>query len=268
MKVDLLRLVSKKDGLNAKMNMMREYLQAYILRIMYDNGVFRSTAFLGGTALRFLYDLPRFSEDMDFSIVEKGGKHDFPAIVKKIKDEFASMDYNIFVSSNDKNTVRYAFFKFEGLMYEAGISSLKTQKFSVKIEIDANPPEGAVSKSIVVNKYFPIGFLSYDIPSLFSCKLHAILCRKYTKGRDLFDLGWYLSKWKGLSPNLTLLKNALTQTGWKDGFPDENNWRDYVYEAVKKVQWEKVRSDIRNFLENPSDLEVFSQKNVLNLIKA
>lgn len=267
MKADLLQLVSKKEGLNAKMNTMREYLQAYTLRIMYDNGVFRSTAFLGGTALRFLYDLPRFSEDLDFSLVEKNENQDFSAIVKKIKDEFVSMDYNISVTSNDKNAVQNAFFKFEGLMYEVGISPLKTQKFSIKIEIDTNPPEGAVSKSIVVNKYFPIGFLSYDIPSLFSGKLHAILCRKYTKGRDFFDLGWYLSKWKGLSPNLTLLKNALAQTGWEKGYPDENNWRDYVYEAVKKVQWEKVRSDIQNFLENPSDMEIFSQENILNLVK-
>ncbi len=232
MKPDLLRLVSNQEGMNAKMNVMREYLQAYTLRIMYDSGFFRSAAFLGGTALRFLYDLPRFSEDLDFSLVEKGGNHNFAEIVKKIKDEFASMDYNISATHNDKNTVQNAFFKFEGLMYEVGISPLKAQKFSIKIEIDTNPPEGAVAKSDIVNKYFPIGFLSYDIPSLFSGKLHAILCRKYTKGRDLFDLGWYLSKWKGLSPNLTLLKNALVQTGWKKGFPDESNWREYVSETV------------------------------------
>jgi len=266
MKEELLKLILKKESVNAKMNTMREYLQAYTLRIMYDNGVFRSTAFLGGTALRFLYELPRFSEDLDFSLVEKNGNQDFSAIVKKIKDEFVSMGYNIFVSANDKNTVQNAFFKFEGLMYEVGISPLKTQRFSIKIEIDTNPPAGAGLKKDIVNKYFPIGFLSYDLPSLFAGKLHAILCRKYTKGRDLFDLGWYLSKWKGLSPNLALLKNALAQTGWKDGFPDENNWREYIYKAVEKMQWEKVNNDIRNFLENPSDLKVFSKENILSLL--
>ena len=116
MKGDLVPLVLKKEGVTAKMNTMREYLQAYTLRIMYDNGVFRSTAFLGGTALRFLYDLPRFSEDVDFSLVKKGEERDFPYIVKKIKDEFNSMHYDITVSSNDKNIVQTAFFKFEGLM--------------------------------------------------------------------------------------------------------------------------------------------------------
>lgn len=267
MKDYVLELASKYTGFDAKLNIMREYLQAYALRVMYDDGFFRSSAFLGGTALRFLYNLPRFSEDLDFSVVKKDKDFSFAGLVKKLKSEFTQAGYDISVAYDDEKTVMHTFLKFEGLMYEAGISPLKGQKFSVKIELDANPPDGAVLRTDIVNKYFPISFLSYDLSSLFAGKLHALLSRKYTKGRDYFDLGWYLSRWKDLSPNVVLLKNALTQTGWKGEFPSKSNWRDYLYEKVSKTDWKKVKEDVGSFLENPSDLYVFSRENVLKLIK-
>ena len=82
MKDYTLELVSKQTGFNAKLNIMREYLQSYTLRILQDEGVFRSTAFLGGTALRFLYNLPRFSEDLDFSLASNV-EYSFVDIIKK-----------------------------------------------------------------------------------------------------------------------------------------------------------------------------------------
>lgn len=268
MKDYVLELVSKQTGLYPKLNIMREYLQAYALRILHDQGVFRSTAFLEGTALRFLYNLPRFSEDLDFSVAGKDKLYSFVDIIKKVKEEFILAGYNISVTYNDKKNVHSAFLKFEGLMYEAGISPFKEQRLSINIEIDTNPPEGAVLKTDIVNKYFPIAFLSYDLPSLFAGKLHALFSRRYAKGRDFFDVGWYLSRWKDLSPNITLLKNALMQTGWKGELPTKENWRTSLYDVVKKADWKKVRQDIENFLENPTDINVFSQENVLRLIKS
>lgn len=266
MKDYCLELASKETDPNSKLNIMREYLQAYILRIMQDEGAFRSLAFLGGTALRFLYGLPRFSEDLDFSLTKKE-EYDFVRLMSKIKAELTAAVYDISVTYNDKKVVHSAFVRFSGLMYEAGISSLRSQKFSIKIEVDTNPPIGAVLKTDIVNKFFPISFLSYDIPSLFAGKLHALLSRKYTKGRDLFDLGWYLSRWKDLTPNIALLCNALKQTGWKNELPSIDNWRDFLYKVVMDLDWNKVREDIDNFLENSSDLNVFSKQNILVLIK-
>lgn len=265
MKDYLLELVAKQSGHNAKLNALREYLQAYTLRIMHDEGVFRTTAFLGGTALRFLYNLPRFSEDLDFSLA-KGREHRFSELIKKVEKELGSAGYNAVATCNEKKTVYDSFIQFESLLYEAGISPLKSQKFSIKIEIDTNPPEGAIFKTDIVNKYFPIAFLSYDLPSLFSGKINAILCRKYTKGRDFFDLGWYLSKWKELSPNFILLENGLRQMGWKSKIPAPDTWKNFLYEVVKKADWNKVRQDVENFLENPHDLEIFTKENVLKLL--
>ncbi len=266
MKDYVLGLVSQKEGYNAKLNLMREYLQAYALSVMHNEGIFRSTAFLGGTALRFLYDIPRFSEDLDFSSAGRT-QVDFSALIKKIVLEFKSAGYDVSAVYNDKKTVNSAFIKFSGLMFEAGITPLKSQKFSIKIEIDNNPPDEAVTEVKIVNKYFPISFLSYDIKSLFAGKLHAILSRRYAKGRDYFDLGWYLAKWRDLSPNFGFLANALRQTGWEQAFPDENTWRDIIYKAVDKTDWSVVKKDVENFLENESDLTIFTKDNILNLLK-
>lgn len=267
MKDYCLELTSKETGFNAKLNIMREYLQAYALRILYDAGFFRSAAFLGGTALRFLYGLPRFSEDLDFSLAKDDKERYFVDTITKLKNEFTLAGYSISVNYNDKKTVHDALLKFEGLMFEAGISPLKSQKLAIKIEVDTNPPAGAVLKTDIVNKFFPISFLSYDIPSLFAGKIHALLSRKYTKGRDFFDLGWYLSRWKDISPNIILLHNRLKQTGWDKEIPNQENWRDFLYKVVEKTDWEQVRKDVENFLENTHDLEIFSKENVLGLIK-
>jgi predicted nucleotidyltransferase component of viral defense system len=266
MKDYCLELVSKKANANDKINVMREYLQAYTLKVFHNRGMFRSTAFVGGTALRFLYGLPRFSEDLDFSLTRQDDQLSFPEIITKVREEFLIAGYNVTVSYNDSRPVWSAYVKFEGLLKEAGISPIAQQKISIKIEIDTKPPEGAVLITEVVNKYFPISFLSYDIPSLFAGKLHALLSRKYLKGRDFFDVGWYLSKWRDLTPNIALLQNALLQTEWKKERVVEENWRRIIAEKVKVAEWKKIGSDVRNFLERPSDLDVFSKEALPHLL--
>ena len=261
----VLELAAKQNGMNAKLNTMREYLQAYILRIMHEEGIFSFTAFIGGTALRFLHNLPRYSQDLNFSL-ETSKKLVFASLMKRIKDELSLAGYDISVTFNDEKTVQSAFIKFRGLMKDAGISAFAEQSLVVKIEIDTNPPQGAITETRVVNKYFPLSFLTYTKESLFAGKLHAVLSREYTKGRDFFDIGWYLSRWRDLSPNITLLTNALKQTGWKKEYPTENTWRNIVYEAVRKVDWRKVKKDVENFLERPQDLDIFTKENVINLL--
>jgi predicted nucleotidyltransferase component of viral defense system len=262
----VLELVGARSGFNAKMNTMREYLQACILRIMHDEGIFRSTAFLGGTALRFLYKLPRFSEYLDFSLTSDE-QYEFVSLVATIKRELQLAGYDITISYNDEKTVQYAMIRFENLMYDAGLAPRKTQKFSIRIEIDTNPPTGAALTTDIVNIYFPISFLTYDIPSLFAGKVHALLSRRYTKGRDFYDLGWYLSRWKDLVPNIRLLHNALNQSGWKGEVPSVDTWRSFLYNVVEKSDWQKVRQDVENFLENPSEMNIYTQEKVLSLIE-
>ena len=267
MKEYILELIASKEGFNAKLNLMREYLQAYTLRILFEIKFLQKSVFLGGTALRFLYDLPRFSEDLDFSILEKSD-YTFIDIIKKIKKELILAGYDISITYNDKKTVQYAMIKFKTLMYEAKISPHKEKIFSIKLEIDTNPPQGANTNTHIINRYFLLSFFGYDLSSLFAGKLHAILSRKYTKGRDFFDLGWYLTKWKDITPNIPFLKNALAQTGSLLTKKDlsEDNWRDYLYAAVEKADWSAVKNDVENFLASPADLEILSKPNILKLL--
>lgn len=265
MKDHVLALVAQKPSSREKLNLLREYLQAYCLRLMHDEGVFRSTAFVRGTALRFLHELPRFSEDLDFSL-EGTAEYSFASLIKKVHRELAAAGYEVSVSAKDKKPVPSAFFRFGGLLYESGISPMRNQKLSVKIEIDTKPPKGAKLETRIVNKFFPIAFLSYDLASLFSGKCHAILSRRYTKGRDFFDLGWYLSRWKGLTPNLPLLQNALKQTNWAGEMPNQDNWRQILGRRVESADWIQVKRDVENFLERPSDLAILTKENVLRLL--
>src|SRR3989338_761145 len=110
MKDYVLELASRQTGFNTKINTMREYLQTYALKVMCDEGVFRTTAFLGGTALRFLYGLPRFSEDLDFSAAAGEDKaYPFERLIRKLKKEFTLAGYDISATYNDKKAVQSAF---------------------------------------------------------------------------------------------------------------------------------------------------------------
>lgn len=265
MKDYCLELARAKTNFNEKLNAVREYLQAYTLRLCHDLNLFQHWAFVGGTALRFLYQLPRFSEDLDFSLAKKG--YSFLDAIQKIKNELALAGYQASISYHEVKTVQSAMIKFEGLMYEAGLSPLRSQKLGVKLKIDTNPPEGAQLKTEIVNKFFPIAFLSYEISSLFSGKICALLTRKYIKGRDYYDAGWYLSRWKNLSPNIAMLQNALRQMGWSEAVPTEENWRDFLFRTIEKTDWRKVVEDVENFLEFPNDMSIFTRENLLRLIR-
>lgn len=267
MKDYALQLAASRTNNNAKLNCLREYLQAYILRILFDDGFFNYSAFVGGTALRFLYRIPRFSEDLDFSLTGKE-LYPFEDGILKLKRELNISGYDVTVRYNDKKTVRYAMIGFAGIMFEAGISPHRNQKLSIKIDIDTRPPEGAVPITHISDVYFPLAYVTYDLPSLFTGKLHALLCRNYTKGRDFFDLGWYLSRWPGLSPNMEFLRSGLRQAGWEEPFPTKNDWRTRLFRVAESANWKLVKQDVRPFLERPADLNIFTQENVLRLLSS
>lgn len=265
MKSYLLQLVERADGQTAKLNLMREYLQVYALRTMFEKGRFSQVAFLGGTALRFLENMPRFSEDLDFSTTVGTG-YDFEKILSEIKNEFVAANYSIYIKFNVEKTVHSAFLKFPELMHMAGLSYRADQNITIKIDVDTDPPPGAHLKTTLVNKYFPIAFTHYDLPSLFSGKLHAIFTRPYVKGRDYFDLVWLLSRDRGLKPNFELLNNALKQTKSHLRITVDD-WKTKLVERVESVDWEKIVSDVEKFVEEPRHLDSMRLEFLLDLLK-
>jgi hypothetical protein len=113
---------------------------------------------------------------------------------------------------NDQKTVHSAFVRFPGLLFELGLSSQQNEVLAVKIEVDTNPPPGAGLSTTVVRRFVVLQLYHHDQASLLSGKLYAILQKPYAKGRDIYDLLWYLSNPSWPQPNLALLNNALIQT--------------------------------------------------------
>lgn len=251
--------------------LVREYLQARILQALQLAGAFEHWAFVGGTALRFLYRLPRFSEDLDFSLTGtldtgESAKKKFVTYVEAVKNAFQSEAYNVNLRMRSDGTVKSAFIGFPGLLYEMGLSSHREQKLSVKIEIDTNPPPHASVRTSLVRLHAFLNLLHYDKSSLLAGKLHAILQRPYVKGRDVYDLVWYLSDPDWPNPNLPFLHSALAQTGMDLTDSQVAHWRTLVADRINAVEWNRVVADVRPFLERSEEAAFLTKENVLDLL--
>ena len=251
---------------NQNLNRIREYLQAYFLHIIYKNKFYQNLVFTGGTALRFIYKIRRFSEDIDFSLSTKAKNYNFTDMVKNILQEFKLAGYDLEIKYNDSRTVHNALLKFSGILFETGLSLLKSQKIVIKVEVDSNPPLGGIETSSVYNSSFMFYMLHYDLTSLFAGKVHALLCREYAKGRDWYDLLWYLTKFKGLEPNFIMLNNAMAQTSRKPVKLTAGNWKAEIKKTVETLDWAKVRNDVSRFLEDNSELSLLESKTFVNLL--
>jgi len=246
----------------------REYLQARFLESLQENGAFVNWAFVGGTALRFLHLMPRFSEDLDFSLIEPGVEDNFTELMKKAKAGFEAEDYSVTIKAKIEKTVKSAFVKFKDLLFEIGLSPHRSEAISIKIEIDTNPPAGANLETSVVRRHCLLNLQHYDKGSLLAGKLHALLTRKYVKGRDVYDLVWYLSDKTWPEPNFLLLNNALQQTGWSGSEMTAANWRNETALRVSRYDWDKVIADARPFIERQEELKMLTKQNLLKLLKA
>jgi hypothetical protein len=219
-------------------------------------------AFHGGTALRFLYAHGRYSEDLDFALEHDRQRYDFRGYLQAIRAELQPEGYAVELKVNDHKTVHSAFIRFPGLLYDLGLSAMPDEVLAVKLEVDTNPPAGAGLATRVVRRFFMLQLQHHDKASLLSGKLHAILQRSFAKGRDLYDLLWYLSDLNWPPPNLFLLNHALAQTNWTGGELTEANWRESVGDRLQKLNWASIRADVRSFVEPGFDLDLLTLANL------
>lgn len=267
MKDHLRELVDRHAGDSSRrLWIAREYLQARILQSFQESGVFTQWVFQGGTALRFLYSLPRFSEDLDFAMVKPGDASGFGPSIEKARRDLVGEGYSVVVKVKADKTVATAFLRFSGLPFELGLSPHPEQTLSVRAELDTNPPEGATLESTVVRRHILLHLYHHDRASLLSGKLHAVLSRPWCKGRDLYDLAWYLSDREWPEPNIAFLDAALRQTGWTGSPVSAGNWRALTAEKVASLDVPKALEDVRPFLERPADAQMVTRENLLRLL--
>jgi hypothetical protein len=261
MKDYLASLVKQAPTQLSGRNVAREYLQARILAALQRSGAMIPLAFHGGTALRFLYSHGRYSEDLDFALEGDRQHYDFRAYLQAIRSELAPEGYQVELKVNDQKTVNSAFVRFPGLLFELSLSPQRNEVLAVKIEVDTNPPQGAVLATTVVRRFVVLQLQHHDPASLLAGKLHAILQRPFTKGRDLYDLLWYLSDPAWPQPNLVLLNNALAQSHWTGEKMTAENWKQQVWLKLQGLDWKTVAEDVRPFVEPGFDVNLLSQAN-------
>lgn len=192
MKEYLAHIVETHPGRDAT-NVMREYLQARILESLQVQGAWRSIAFMGGTALRFLYHLPRYSEDLDFSLEAPDQGFDLRTQMQATCARLEHEGYDVRARVATKVAVHKAFVSFPGLEHQMGLSTRTDKAFSIKVEVDTRPPEGAKLETTTVRRYATLRLTHHDKASLVAGKVAALICREWLKGRDVYDLVWYLS---------------------------------------------------------------------------
>ena len=265
MKEQALALLRGLDNPEQARNRLREYLQALVLRSLHECEAFRPLAFVGGTALRFLHGLPRFSEDLDFSLVSTEGYAGMDWMAK-VKRDLTLAGFDPTVTWNDRKVVHTGWVRLAGILNEAGLSPMASEKLAIKLEIDTRPPSGAHCERRVVSRYITFFLQHYDLPSLLAGKLHAAITRKYAKGRDWYDLMWYLSQRPPVEPRLQLLQNALDQTQ-SPGTCDARHWRRLVRDRLEAFDMAAIRDDVRAFLERPRDAELLTRENLMGLFE-
>jgi predicted nucleotidyltransferase component of viral defense system len=252
------------DALRAR-NSVREYLQARILTAFQSRGAMIPLAFHGGTALRFVYGSRRFSEALDFALERARDQYDFRGYLGAALE---AEDYGVEVTFSDRRPVHAARLRFPGLLFELGLSPRREEVFTVKIEVDTKPPEGAVLETSVVRRHLTLQIQHHDRASLLAGKLHAILHRPYLKGRDVYDLLWYLADRDWPEPNLVMLNNALRQSGRTGRGLTSRTWPRAVEAKVAQFSWERAQQDVRPFLETTSEVALLSRENLLQVVRS
>lgn len=236
------------------LNVVREYLQIAVLKSIYQSKYGQDLSFVGGTCLRICYDLKRYSEDLDFTLDGKTTNYDFQRLVHLVQKDLSLRSIEADVKISEDKTVQKAFVKAINVLDTLGLSRIKGQKLHIKIEVDTNSVNIRYGQreSFFVSKYneiFPI--LKHELKTLFAGKVLAVLCRPYRRGRDFYDLIWYLNRRAKM--NLCYLNEGLRMVGCSDEYADEQAVFEEIEQIVGELEPGFVLDDIGRFLEDPKE---------------
>jgi predicted nucleotidyltransferase component of viral defense system len=232
----------------------KEILQEVALYSLWRARFFEVAAFQGGTSLRILHKLPRFSEDLDFILKQPNPEFEWGGYLDQLLNglqEFGLQSEALDRSRMDQR-VKKALLKDNSVSNQLDLSFYRghpDQKLNIKLEIDVNPPQGSGFEYSYLD--FPLDYevCHQDLSSNFSLKIHALLCRAYLKGRDWYDFNWYVKQ--GIQPNLQHLQAALIQYGPWEGQEIEidDDWLNHtLLEKVAAIDWNEATKDVERFL--------------------
>jgi predicted nucleotidyltransferase component of viral defense system len=256
---------------------LREIMQEITLAALSRTDFFEKAGFYGGTALRIFYGLDRFSEDLDFSLLDVDEEFTLEPYFSAILTEFESLGIKVSIKEKEKHSsIESAFLKtetiwkelvLEDVVKQTGVTSNKLIK--IKIEVDRIPPLGFKTEEKLLIRPFSFYVRCFTRPCLFAGKLHALLYRKWNnrvKGRDWYDLEWYIKK--GIPLDLGHFLSRAKDTGhWKA----EEITREQIIELLKdkidSVSFANIKEDVVRFIKDDSALTIWSASYFKDLVE-
>ena len=258
-------LIATKDDLT---NATHEVMQQIALAGLYRGGFFDKAAFYGGTCLRIFHGLQRFSEDMDFSLLQADENFALENYFEAIIAEFKALGKEVVINKKAKTTERNvtsAFLKENTEIYNLQFTTEKQIK--IKIEVDTQPPSDFATEYKLL--LLPFSFMTrcYSLPDLFAGKMHAFLFRNWktrVKGRDWYDFEFYVRN------NIPLNCSHLQKRAKQINNLNEEKFTSEVFtkmlkERIEQTNIEAVKNDVRPFLKNPQEMEIWSTEYFLQL---
>ena len=258
---------------------LREIMQEITLAGLSRTDFFEKAAFYGGTALRIFYELDRYSEDLDFSLLEEDSDFSIEPYFKAISDEFVSLGLAVSIKEKKKTkqtAIDSAFLKAEtiwqeivpeDIIKETGGRSNKTLK--IKIEVDRQPPLNFKTEEKLLLRPFSFYVKCFTKPCLFAGKLHALLFRKWqnrVKGRDWYDLEWYIKN--GIPLNVDhFLARAKDSNDWQDISISNEQIIELLDMKIKSVSFGSIKEDVVRFIKNDEDLDIWGPDYFKDLIE-
>jgi hypothetical protein len=261
-------------SLDDSLRALREIMQEIALLGLWRSKFFEKAAFYGGTALRVLYGLDRFSEDLDFSLLAKNEDFDLTAYGDALKRELASFGFVVEIESKLKPAsaaIQSAFLKADtrthmiAVEFDKGLVQKipRSQVLKIKLEIDTDPPPGFSTETRYLLRPVPFAVRTFSLPDLFAGKMHAVLCREWKsriKGRDWYDLVWFAAYHPEL--RISHLEQRMRQTGhWAEPAPlTTGDLRDLMIRRIDKVDIDQIRREVEPFVKDAAALAIWSKE--------
>lgn len=262
-------------------NAFKEIIQEIALLGLWRTKFFERAAFYGGTALRILYGLDRFSEDMDFSLLKRDRRFDLQPYCTGIADELEGFGLNVTVETKEKSSktaIESAFIKAGTLqnliMIDAPTQISKkvpsNRSIKIKLEVDVDPPLGFDTEAKYLLQPIPFSVNTYKPPDLFAGKMHAVLCRQWktrVKGRDWYDFVWYVARATPL--HLKHLETRMKQSGHfpKSQRLTQDRFVKLLRDKISKLDVTAAKKDVLPMLKDPASVKVWSKRFFEELIK-
>lgn len=250
---------------NDRKNALYEVMQQVVLSGLYRGGFFKEAAFYGGTCLRIFHGLRRYSEDMDFSLLEKNPNFTLETYFPAIIEEARLLGRTVTITKKDKRTfgkVESAFLKDNTDVYNLTFQTEKTLK--IKIEVDVNPPLEFSTEQKLLMLPFSFTTRCFTLPDLYAGKMHALTFRAWKnriKGRDWYDFEWYVRHRVALD-----FEHLRVRTKeFNDIDLTKELFLELLKERISKADIDVVKADVIPYIIDKRELDIWSNEYFLQL---